>query len=543
MAEPIDIMGDGSIMKTVVKAAPAENTASPQDGHKVKVHYVGTLTADGSKFDSSRDRDSPFDFTVGSGVITGWSEAVPTMKVGEIAKFTICSDKAYGASGSPPKIPPNASLDFEIELLSFTDRDDVCRDGSLLKKKVKRSDADWKMPNDRCDVELKVKGSDGDWKAVSWPAAGPPPAGVPAKVREGVHGMKKGEVANFLVTAEDAEVELEVVSWVENEDCVRDAPGAVVKRVKRERPEGEDDWKTPQDEGKVTVRGSVWKRGDDSVRVDYGALDSEDASTWTVDEDREVPDGGAKVCGGVEAVVKKMKVGEVATAAIAATHGFADGPLAGCALDCELELVGLVEEPPTWELKGAAKIAACEAKKGLGNAHVAAGDFSRASRRYGAALNIAASDYDLDDAQKAELGKVSAALKLNRAMCHLKLEKWADADKDCREVLEKDPANLKALFRRGKAKLALDDWVEAKALFKKALAIDASNKDARRGLLDIAKKEKAHKEKEKKLYAGRKLFKDEKKKKSPNPPVAFEHQPGPDAVPADAPQPSLPPQQ
>ncbi|EGB11396.1 hypothetical protein AURANDRAFT_36393 [Aureococcus anophagefferens] len=427
MGEPIDIMGDGSIMKTIVKAAPAENTASPQDGHKVKVHYVGTLTADGSKFDSSRDRDSPFDFTVGSGVITGWSEAVPTMKVGEIAKFTICSDKAYGASGSPPKIPPNASLDFEIELLSFTDRDDVCRDGSLLKKKV-------------------------------------------------------------------------------------------------------------------TVRGSVWKRGDDSVRVDYGALDSEDSSTWTVDEDRNA-DGGASVCGGVEAVVKKMKVGEVATAAIAATHGFADGPLAGCALDCELELVGLVEEPPTWELKGAAKIAACEAKKGLGNAHVAAGDFSRASRRYGAALNIAASDYDLDDAQKAELGKVSAALKLNRAMCHLKLEKWADADKDCREVLEKDPANLKALFRRGKAKLALDDWVEAKALFKKALAIDAANKDARRGLLDIAKKEKAHKEKEKKLYAGRKLFKDEKKKKSPNPPVAFEHQPGPDAVPADAPQPSLPPQQ
>ena len=86
MAEPIDIMGDGSIMKTVVKAAPAENTASPQDGHKVKVHYVGTLTADGAKFDSSRDRDKPFEFTIGTGqVIKGWDEGVMKLSLGQRA--------------------------------------------------------------------------------------------------------------------------------------------------------------------------------------------------------------------------------------------------------------------------------------------------------------------------------------------------------------------------------------------------------------------------------------------------------------------------
>ena len=121
-----DISGDGTVEKTLIREAPADGSSStPQAGYMVKVHYVGTLTETGEEFVSSRSRDQPFEFTVGSGVITGWSEAVPTMRVGEIAKFTIAASKAYGEQGSPPKIPANASLDFEIELLSFTDRDDV----------------------------------------------------------------------------------------------------------------------------------------------------------------------------------------------------------------------------------------------------------------------------------------------------------------------------------------------------------------------------------------------------------------------------------
>ena len=87
-------MGDGSILKTIIKEGTGEE--KPAWGNKVKVHYTGTLTSNGEKFDSSRDRNSPFDFQVGSGVITGWSEAVPTMLLGEIAKFTISSEKAYG---------------------------------------------------------------------------------------------------------------------------------------------------------------------------------------------------------------------------------------------------------------------------------------------------------------------------------------------------------------------------------------------------------------------------------------------------------------
>jgi len=78
----------------------------------------------GDKFDSSVDRGTPFKFTLGQGqVIKGWDEGFASMKVGEKAILTLTSDYGYGPSGSPPKIPPNAILKFEVELLSFKEKE------------------------------------------------------------------------------------------------------------------------------------------------------------------------------------------------------------------------------------------------------------------------------------------------------------------------------------------------------------------------------------------------------------------------------------
>jgi len=93
--------------------------SSPTAGQKVKVHYTGTLT-DGTVFDSSRNKGRPFEFTLGAGqVIKGWDEGVAKMSKGEQAKLTCSPDYAYGPKGYPGVIPPNATLIFDVELLSF----------------------------------------------------------------------------------------------------------------------------------------------------------------------------------------------------------------------------------------------------------------------------------------------------------------------------------------------------------------------------------------------------------------------------------------
>jgi FKBP-type peptidyl-prolyl cis-trans isomerase len=99
-----------------IDVAEGEGEAA-KTGDTVSVHYTGWLVS-GKKFDSSKDRGRPFSFPLGAGrVIKGWDEGVAGMQPGGVRKLIIPSDLGYGARGAPPKIPPNSTLIFEVELL------------------------------------------------------------------------------------------------------------------------------------------------------------------------------------------------------------------------------------------------------------------------------------------------------------------------------------------------------------------------------------------------------------------------------------------
>jgi len=98
---------------------PLTGVTFPKKGQTVSVHYTGTLE-NGKKFDSSRDRGSPFKFKIGAGeVIRGWDEGVAQLSVGQRAKLICSPDYAYGQRGHPGVIPPNATLTFDVELLKL----------------------------------------------------------------------------------------------------------------------------------------------------------------------------------------------------------------------------------------------------------------------------------------------------------------------------------------------------------------------------------------------------------------------------------------
>ncbi|KCV72543.1 peptidylprolyl isomerase [Fonticula alba] len=122
------------LRQDVPRQMPTFLAARSASGDVVDVHYTGRLT-NGTVFDSSVTRGKPFQFTIGSRmVITAWEEGIPTMRIGEKAILLCAPEVAYGAQGSPPTIPPNSVLEFEVELIAVKSNRSLTADGLVTRE-------------------------------------------------------------------------------------------------------------------------------------------------------------------------------------------------------------------------------------------------------------------------------------------------------------------------------------------------------------------------------------------------------------------------
>uniref|UniRef100_A0A2M4BPG4 peptidylprolyl isomerase n=1 Tax=Anopheles marajoara TaxID=58244 RepID=A0A2M4BPG4_9DIPT len=157
MEEFIDLSGDGGVQKRILQEGTGEE--KPAKGCTVSLHYTGTLDADGKKFDSSRDRNEPFQFTLGQGsVIKAFDMGVASMKLGEKCILKCAPEYAYGSSGSPPNIPPNATLNFELEILGWKGEDLSPKSDGGIQRFILTAGTGKKRPNPGGMVKLHLVG-------------------------------------------------------------------------------------------------------------------------------------------------------------------------------------------------------------------------------------------------------------------------------------------------------------------------------------------------------------------------------------------------
>ncbi|XP_036440616.1 peptidyl-prolyl cis-trans isomerase FKBP4 [Colossoma macropomum] len=199
--EDITSKKDGGVLKLVKKEGTG--TELPMTGDKVFVHYVGTLL-DGTQFDSSRDRGEKFSFELGKGqVIKAWDIGVATMRVGEICQLICKPTYAYGAAGSPPKIPPNATLVFQVELFEFHGEDITeDEDGGIIRRIVTKGEG-YTKPNEGASVEVHVEGNhEGrvfDNRDLKFAVGDGESLDLPPGVEKALQAMEQGEESLFTI--------------------------------------------------------------------------------------------------------------------------------------------------------------------------------------------------------------------------------------------------------------------------------------------------------------------------------------------------------
>lgn len=159
----------GGLRKIVLRTSDQADSRKPERGETVCCSYSGFLQSTGEMVDSSRERQDPFKFRIGmEKVIKGWDVGIATMKIGERAILRCSSEFAYGETGTPPNIPPNAALDFVVQLESITAYEQISGIDAIISKKPVVEVDGWETPKDLWYVTVSYVGHENDESGRVW---------------------------------------------------------------------------------------------------------------------------------------------------------------------------------------------------------------------------------------------------------------------------------------------------------------------------------------------------------------------------------------
>ncbi|KAI5662853.1 hypothetical protein M9H77_22176 [Catharanthus roseus] len=387
-------IGKQGLRKWVLQKGNSWKTPVP--GDEVEVHYSVRLK-EGVYFDSSREKGTPFSFKLGQcEVIKGWDEGIATMKMGERSMFTVPPDLAYGEDGSPPLIPPKATLIFDIELLSWYSIRDITGDGGILKKIMKEGQG-WATPKADDEVLVKYIVRSDDGKIVSESKAGLEFSlsdefnclrSISPAIRKALKTMRKGEKAELSVkysyfcsndgdcpSNSNLTIHLELVSWKNVIDVLGD------KRILKKIIKVGQGFDRPN-EGSLAKVIYIGKLEDGTFFESEGS--DEKPFEYLCSEEQ--------INEGLDRAVMTMKKGEQATVRVSADflQKCEKERLASAATSVlyEVTLVDFIKEKPFWKMNTEEKLEACERKKMDGNALFREGKFNDASNKYDKERNL-----------------------------------------------------------------------------------------------------------------------------------------------------------
>ncbi|KAL7739465.1 hypothetical protein ACLKA6_019421 [Drosophila palustris] len=385
----LDLSGDGGVLKEILKEGTGVDT--PSGGCKVSLHYTGRLV-DGTEFDSSVGRNEPFEFELGKGlVIKAFDMGVATMKLGERCFLTCAPNYAYGAAGSPPSIPPDSTLIFELEMLGWKGEDlSPNQDGSIQRTILEKSDKK-RTPSDGAFVKAHITGS---------------------------------------------------------------------------------------------FDGNVFEERE--VEFDYG----EGSAIGIVE--------------GLETALQKMNVGETSKIKIQPKYAFGTKGNetfkipSNATIEYIVKLIDCGKGLEEWKLSDSERVAEAKVYKEKGTNYYKKENYQLALRMYNKCKDLLPS---IKDNTSDEVKALKVATHSNIALCHQKANDHFNAKLECNAVLELDPNNVKALYRRGQCNLVVNELEEALVDFQKVIQLDSGNKAAANHIVICKQKIKQNKDKEKKLYA------------------------------------------